>query len=466
VDSQEEINVHIEQYDKLNDFKESFSDNFKRYYNFYQTILFVLTFFITFIPLSYVVSLIFSVSILSIKHLLIFSLLTGLVLVLPFGFLFVLISRCLTNYFTNKLPVVNATNFKTIDNLSLFKKTFYFNAIVARLNHLKYKQKEIANNKALSLESNIEFLDFISAAWVAKMLDWWDLNLHSRSFIDQKYRLFKSDLYEKFMECLIELGFEFLNNDFLIGKFDRARLDRTKYEWLQELLQIKEQTLNLWYKSDFKSPISDYLENKINLFNNECESRIETFKSSYPKYKINNLSNATINLRNSNNAEKNPKKSSTKKLSPQNQEDQKHLKNKSKSNNYNSEIIEIGELGENFILNHLMQKLKKSGKNNLANNSKRMSKEYSNIGYDILSFDEKGNEMHIEVKTSTKNNNSFYITNNEKKKFEIDKKYKIYRVINFNMDAMQGDIEIIHNYQQFLREYEIRPISFKVSLNK
>lgn len=65
------------------------------------------------------------------------------------------------------------------------------------------------------------------------------------------------------------------------------------------------------------------------------------------------------------------------------------------------------------------------------------------LGYDILSYDKDGNEIHIEVKTTRSSNEyGFYMSNRE---IEESRKslYKIYRVYNFDGENKSADMKII-----------------------
>ena len=84
----------------------------------------------------------------------------------------------------------------------------------------------------------------------------------------------------------------------------------------------------------------------------------------------------------------------------------------------------VGMCGEDLVLRYEKENNKKF-KNKIENVSN------INCGYDILSFDDNGNEKHIEVKTSVNgniDNINFYLTANEYKRLETDDSYYIYYV--------------------------------------
>lgn len=77
------------------------------------------------------------------------------------------------------------------------------------------------------------------------------------------------------------------------------------------------------------------------------------------------------------------------------------------------------------------------------------------LGYDILSYDKDGNEIHIEVKTTrTSNEYGFFMS---KREIEESSKavYKIYRIYNFDDKNKSADMKIINgevNEKNFVME--------------
>lgn len=85
----------------------------------------------------------------------------------------------------------------------------------------------------------------------------------------------------------------------------------------------------------------------------------------------------------------------------------------------------IGEEGQKIVL-----RKEKADKPTFKDKIKDVSKDNS-LGYDILSFNPDGSELHIEVKTKVNgsaNNINFYITSNELERMENDPSYCIYYV--------------------------------------
>lgn len=94
--------------------------------------------------------------------------------------------------------------------------------------------------------------------------------------------------------------------------------------------------------------------------------------------------------------------------------------------------MEIGALGEAFVYDLECNKLKHT---NFVDRIDRYKALDPSNGYDILSFDNEGNELYIEVKTTIGDiNEDFFISSHEintaKKLISQDKKYYIYRVYN------------------------------------
>ena len=106
----------------------------------------------------------------------------------------------------------------------------------------------------------------------------------------------------------------------------------------------------------------------------------------------------------------------------------------------------LGNLGEDLVVDYEKRYLSEKGKEelaikvtttrNIAGNAER---------YDVLSYDENGDEKYIEVKT-TKGpmENDFYISENEVQ-FSIDNedKYYLYRLYNLNPKTKTADL-VIH----------------------
>lgn len=116
-----------------------------------------------------------------------------------------------------------------------------------------------------------------------------------------------------------------------------------------------------------------------------------------------------------------------------------------RSTNYIQNNIEnkrIGDLGELWIVELERKKLENTGKIKLAQKVRHISKEEGDgHGYDIQSFDENGNEIFIEVKT-TKGalNSTFFITRNELERSKIDSNKYFYTGCIISMNPITPQI--------------------------
>lgn len=112
----------------------------------------------------------------------------------------------------------------------------------------------------------------------------------------------------------------------------------------------------------------------------------------------------------------------------------------------NKENKRIGDLGELFVVQLEREKLRKANKPKLAQKVAHHAKDKGDgLGYDVLSFDEEGNEMYIEVKATKSNKNTpFFITRNELERSKQEQEqFYIYRVYNFNDEHIKGDVLVI-----------------------
>jgi len=105
----------------------------------------------------------------------------------------------------------------------------------------------------------------------------------------------------------------------------------------------------------------------------------------------------------------------------------------------------LGNLGEDIVVKYEKDKLIKWGRTDLVKDVKPTRTFIGNAAeYDVRSFDKNGNEIHIEVKTTTgAANNKFYISDKE---VEFSHKngdsYFLYRVYNLDKKIMTADLKI------------------------
>ena len=116
---------------------------------------------------------------------------------------------------------------------------------------------------------------------------------------------------------------------------------------------------------------------------------------------------------------------------------------------------ENGLIGEKLVMSYEAEKLRSLGKEELIEKIKWISKEDDGTGYDILSFDENGNEIYIEVKSTADNENAvFFISTNEINAMEkLKEKYFVYRVFNVKS---KNPLVFILNYNDFKSKVELR----------
>lgn len=92
----------------------------------------------------------------------------------------------------------------------------------------------------------------------------------------------------------------------------------------------------------------------------------------------------------------------------------------------------IGDLGELLVLQYEQERLKLFGVKKMPEHKSKS--EGDGLGYDILSYNEKGTEIFIEVKTTIHASNTpFFITRNELERSKRDSgKYFLYRLYEFD----------------------------------
>ncbi len=137
--------------------------------------------------------------------------------------------------------------------------------------------------------------------------------------------------------------------------------------------------------------------------------------------------------------------------------------------------IASGKIGEKIVKKYEINKLKKLGKENLIGDVDIISQIDEQIthdgeGYDVLSFNEKGEKIYIEVKTSTSQNANhvhFMISqkevefmNGKLKNIDINHCY-IYYVTDVNEKRITGKIRII-DHNEF-KKYNLQPMNFQIN---
>lgn len=130
----------------------------------------------------------------------------------------------------------------------------------------------------------------------------------------------------------------------------------------------------------------------------------------------------------------------------------------------NIENKRLGDLGEIWVLEHEKEYLTNNKQQKLADKVTHVAKnEGDGTGFDILSFDIKGNKKYIEVKTTKgQANTTFYITRNELEKSKTEQdNYFLYRVYNF--DEAKGSAKILKIQGDLSSICEV-PVNYKIKL--
>lgn len=124
----------------------------------------------------------------------------------------------------------------------------------------------------------------------------------------------------------------------------------------------------------------------------------------------------------------------------------------------------LGERGEFIVMKHEKRKLKDS---HIKKVPEQVSKKDDSCGYDIKSFDNSGEEIFIEVKTTNSLPNDFriFITSNEfETARELGNKYHLYVVFNPN----SSNPKIYDMGNPFIEEGKAKliPVTYKLHLRK
>ena len=124
-----------------------------------------------------------------------------------------------------------------------------------------------------------------------------------------------------------------------------------------------------------------------------------------------------------------------------------------------------GEAAETAVINYEKDKLNNLGRPDLADLVKQVSKQSSDYGYDVLSFElieGVAREIHIEVKSAKLSNKyvEFFLSENELNKFKSDKAYKIYCLIKSGNNYKLHEV----NKTDFFRNNYLSPMSYRVRI--
>lgn len=131
--------------------------------------------------------------------------------------------------------------------------------------------------------------------------------------------------------------------------------------------------------------------------------------------------------------------------------------------NFEGEVkknTELGRKGEEIVVQYEKNSLIKEGREDLADYVFTTREIAGNAErFDVLSYDKYGNEKYIEVKTTKGGlHNAFHISENEVKFSEQYKdKYYLYRVYNFNVKTMSGNLKI---EKGAIKREELQPTNY------
>ncbi|WP_414053372.1 DUF3427 domain-containing protein [Macrococcus equi] len=133
----------------------------------------------------------------------------------------------------------------------------------------------------------------------------------------------------------------------------------------------------------------------------------------------------------------------------------------------NEQNKNLGNAGERLVIKYIKDDLIRKGKSELAEKVFHTAKfEGDGAGYDIKAYDEEGNVIYIEVKTTKSDISSpFYISANEIYFSKINSdKYFLYRIYKYDLSKNSGKLYILHG--DMAENLTLTPTSFKALPNK
>lgn len=133
------------------------------------------------------------------------------------------------------------------------------------------------------------------------------------------------------------------------------------------------------------------------------------------------------------------------------------------STNYdqkNKRQATIGRAGEFIVLEEEKQKLERLGIKKEVEHVARTTNDTA--GYDIKSYDENGNEMYIEVKTTKENENQPFFVTKKEVQFSRDNKdnYYLYRL--YNLKPKEKKAECYRTQGDITKIFDLEPEIYKV----
>jgi hypothetical protein len=124
----------------------------------------------------------------------------------------------------------------------------------------------------------------------------------------------------------------------------------------------------------------------------------------------------------------------------------------------------IGLRGEEFIYTQECARLNEAGRPDLMQRVRLVSLDATSTGYDILSFEPEGNELHIEVKTTKSapdRDPGFWLTENERMQSVQDHHWCVYRVWSIDTSPSYRDLGNI--CEEPGDEWQLDPYTWRVT---
>jgi hypothetical protein len=124
----------------------------------------------------------------------------------------------------------------------------------------------------------------------------------------------------------------------------------------------------------------------------------------------------------------------------------------------------LGKLGERLVVEAERRRLTACGRGDLAKRIVHIAKERGDgAGYDVLSFSDDGQELFIEVKTTTGGpQTDFLVTVNELEfASKFSNQYRLYRLFHFDEVAMTAEAYVVDG--DFRRQLPLSPTEYRVS---
>lgn len=224
-------------------------------------------------------------------------------------------------------------------------------------------------------------------------------------------------MFPKYSEIEVPLLVELVRRGGRAKPSDLDRSNRTIYEVLADHFGLSEEARKAKIKE--KNRFRSEWENKVRWARNTLlKKKLIDAPSEWGVWVISDKGKDFLDTRNSEQAGCGVFVASTK-ISPEHLQQLQHR------------AQQIGNFGEDFVLEHERNTLREAGRDDLAEAVEYTAKTDVSAGYDILSFSIDGTKKYIEVKTTVTTYQTFEITLNEwEKAKEYGSQYWIYRVCN------------------------------------